>query len=329
MKYEVSEALRFTPAELMAVRLLELNLVAANASKVGVGVLHARKVQEAIVDVANAAERPDVADVLNGGGVMFSKSQAALELLRSDVRQEMIPFIGLEAFTLATTGGAKKWVVDRETLLSSALQRLEGSPEGASEAIRRYGKAVRRLSSSTVSLGLRLALLGGTVVLTVASGGIATAAGTFVGTTFMGLSGAAATSAGLAFLGGGSLAAGGFGMAGGSLLVAAVAKTGYLGARTIAVSLARESAAALVVELAKLDVTVSLVPEMLEPSLHGLRDLDAELEMSPESKEVTKSQRAVKAEIRYLTDSERQKVARVVHGVFPLPGVDRLIDGMG
>jgi hypothetical protein len=43
----------------------------------------------------------------------------------------------------------------------------------------------------------------------------------WVGTTFLGLSGAAATSAGLALLGGGSVAAGGLGVAGGTAIVAA------------------------------------------------------------------------------------------------------------
>ena len=41
----------------------------------------------------------------------------------------------------------------------------------------------------------------------------------WIGTTFMGLHGAAAVSAGLAFLGGGSLLAGGFGMAGGTIAI--------------------------------------------------------------------------------------------------------------
>ncbi|MGP1384892.1 MAG: DUF726 domain-containing protein [Thainema sp.] len=60
---------------------------------------------------------------------------------------------------------------------------------------------------------------GGAIALT---GGLAAPIiGGAIGTTFLGLSGAAATSAGLAFLGGGSIAAGGFGMAGGTALVTA------------------------------------------------------------------------------------------------------------
>lgn len=68
---------------------------------------------------------------------------------------------------------------------------------------------------------------GGAIALT---GGLAAPLiGGAIGTTFLGLSGAAATSAGLAFLGGGSLAAGGFGMAGGTALITAALGASGLG----------------------------------------------------------------------------------------------------
>lgn len=72
----------------------------------------------------------------------------------------------------------------------------------------------------------RAAKLSGTAVAALAigaSGGLALAPmlGSAIGTTVLGLSGAAATNAGLAALGFGSLAAGGLGMAGGSMVVAA------------------------------------------------------------------------------------------------------------
>lgn len=76
-----------------------------------------------------------------------------------------------------------------------------------------------------------LLILGAGAVCVVTGGLAAPAIGAAVGTTFMGLSGAAATSAGLAALGGGALAAGGAGIAGGALLVQAVAGgVGILGA---------------------------------------------------------------------------------------------------
>lgn len=65
-----------------------------------------------------------------------------------------------------------------------------------------------------MKLGKVLLILGAGAACVVTGGLAAPAIGAVVGTTFMGLSGAAATSAGLAALGGGALAAGGAGMAG-------------------------------------------------------------------------------------------------------------------
>jgi uncharacterized membrane protein YebE (DUF533 family) len=63
--------------------------------------------------------------------------------------------------------------------------------------------------------------VGGGAVLAATGGLAAPLIGGAIGTSLLGLSGAAATSAGLAFLGGGSLAAGGLGMAGGTAIVTA------------------------------------------------------------------------------------------------------------
>jgi hypothetical protein len=88
--------------------------------------------------------------------------------------------------------------------------------------------------------------LGGTVigggVCFLTAGAAAPLVGAFIGSAFMGLSGAAATSAGLAALGGGAIAAGGGGMAAGTLVVTtamtgAGALIGTLGAGTAANSL--------------------------------------------------------------------------------------------
>jgi hypothetical protein len=59
---------------------------------------------------------------------------------------------------------------------------------------------------------------GGTICF-VTAGAAAPAVGAFIGSTFMGLSGAAATSAGLAAVGGGAIAAGGGGMAAGTAII--------------------------------------------------------------------------------------------------------------
>jgi hypothetical protein len=81
-------------------------------------------------------------------------------------------------------------------------------------------------------------LVGGAVCF-VTAGAAAPIVGAFVGSTFMGLSGAAATSAGLAALGGGALAAGGGGMVAGAALITtamtgAGALLGTLGMGTVA-----------------------------------------------------------------------------------------------
>lgn len=82
-----------------------------------------------------------------------------------------------------------------------------------------------------MKFGKVIAILGAGAVCVFTGGLAAPAVGAIVGSTFMGLSGAAATSAGLAALGGGALAAGGAGMAGGTMLVQAVAGgVGILGA---------------------------------------------------------------------------------------------------
>ena len=84
---------------------------------------------------------------------------------------------------------------------------------------------------------------GGTVVGGAAcfltGGAVAPAVGSFIGSTFMGLSGAAATSAGLAAVGGGAIAAGGGGIAAGTAIITtsltgAGALLGTLGMGTVA-----------------------------------------------------------------------------------------------
>lgn len=83
-----------------------------------------------------------------------------------------------------------------------------------------------------------LACLGGGALCVVTGGLAAPAIGAAIGTTFMGLSGAAATSAGLAAIGGGSLAAGGLGMAGGTAIISAIVG----GVGTVATAIATTAA---------------------------------------------------------------------------------------
>ncbi|MEV0297524.1 hypothetical protein [Nocardia sp. NPDC050710] len=122
------------------------------------------------------------------------------------------------------------------------------------DAMRRELDAVlKQLRRKSIRWG-RLAVV--TVVglgVGVATGGVAAPAiGAVVGSSLLGLSGAAATSAGLAALGGGSLAAGGFGMAGGAALVTGVgglAGAGVAGAGARLSGLAYANVASAAIEL--------------------------------------------------------------------------------
>ena len=81
-------------------------------------------------------------------------------------------------------------------------------------------------SAKKIALVASGTAVGGAVCFLTA-GAAAPAVGAFIGSTFMGLSGAAATSAGLAAIGGGAVAAGGGGMAAGaSLITVALTSTG-------------------------------------------------------------------------------------------------------
>lgn len=79
---------------------------------------------------------------------------------------------------------------------------------------------MNKFAKGLVTLG---AVAGAGALCFVTGGLAAPVVGSAIGSTFMGLSGAAATSAGLAALGGGSLAVGGAGMVGGTALVSGVA----------------------------------------------------------------------------------------------------------
>lgn len=84
-------------------------------------------------------------------------------------------------------------------------------------------RELREFKVRNVARVAKLSAVGATALAVGVTGGFAAAPliGSSVGTTFMGLTGAAAQNAGLAALGFGSLASGGLGMAGGQMVVAA------------------------------------------------------------------------------------------------------------
>jgi hypothetical protein len=84
-----------------------------------------------------------------------------------------------------------------------------------------YSNAIREIPGTDwKSLARNLTIIAGSAVALGVTGGIAAPwIGGIIGSTFLGLSGAAATSAGLALLGGGALAVGGAGMVGGTVVL--------------------------------------------------------------------------------------------------------------
>jgi len=103
---------------------------------------------------------------------------------------------------------------------AGSFEALGASVECPSEFVplltRRDGANVAR------RLKIGLGAVAGVAVLGSGAWFAAPALGGFIGSAFLGLSGAAATSAGLAILGGGSLLSGGLGMLGGTAVVSAV-----------------------------------------------------------------------------------------------------------
>lgn len=183
----------------------------------------------------------------------------------------------------------------------------------------------------------------GAAVLTGGSASpLASAVGTAIGNS-AGLYGAAATSYGLALLGGGSLAAGGSGMLGGGLLLMAVAKaTTTVGTRAAAAVIAKQSPAAFIHELAKLDVRCQVDPRLASNVLNGLRALHELLERSladlkatersrmgvpsKEARNLASSIRATEYEIRHLSSPAWKRAAARVPRVINMPVLSKVLD---
>lgn len=177
------------------------------------------------------------------------------------------------------------WAIERNEALVAGAALIDDSilPEHLAHLRTRHQLALTRLRKDSVSPSMQAtlgAVLAGAALM---SGGISQAVGTAVGTHILGYSGAAATSAGLAMLGGGSLAAGGFGMAGGTWLVSEAARAVGRTSVSLAARVALESTAALLKELAKLDVTAELLPHRKGGIVAGLRRLEGELQSELEA----------------------------------------------
>ena len=135
---------------------------------------------------------------------------------------------GLRRFS-AALGVAWENVELLEQGIAEDLAKVEPDASAQVEA-KREGWSFKRVATVT---GVTL---GAGALLAVTGGAAAPVVGGFIGSTFLGLSGAAATSAGLALLGGGSLAASGWGMAGGGVAVASAFGLAGLGIGGSAIS---------------------------------------------------------------------------------------------
>jgi hypothetical protein len=208
---------------------------------------------------------------------------ASLEAIAQDLsprltdREKRLALIEAVASTSWPKGIA--WVADRSAVLAEAASLFMPpvGPEEIEGIEKSYRAAAKRLQKDSKSPGAQAAQVGVTAALAAVSGGAATGIGTFLGTHFLGLSGAAATSAGLALFGGGSLASGGFGMAGGLLLLHSSMTAAKFGGQQALSRLASASPSAFLDSLAKLDVLVVMDPGLLSEIITYLEGMEVEL----------------------------------------------------
>lgn len=250
-------------------------------------------------------------------------------------RTDMAELIVLEMLTLTSLPQGSKWSIKLDAPASNLVQEAYLSESLNIDAVRLrklYRQALRALSREATSPVLRLGLMGGTLAIAAASGGLVAAIGTAIGGS-MGLSGAAATSAGLAWLGGGTSAMGGFGVGGGAFVVTAAAKGTYAGVRRVATMIAAHFSRILVAEIAKLCVACYLHPPLTSSVIDALRELTGDVRaesLANPSKELRESQRAIAAAVRRIEDGNQRtyRLARMVTRVVPVPGANDVVDAI-
>lgn len=179
--------------------------------------------QNSITDAINQTEFPSFTKELLRKKMSALKSETRDLILLEAIA--FVPYFMITERGSGTTHGLEKlnegfrigWVME----LKDILPKYE---EDISEITQTFSHAIREVVGSDWSNYKRnksvLAIIGATVVLGITGGAAAPLIGGMIGTSILGLTGAAATSAGLALLGGGSLAVGGLGMAGGTAIIA-------------------------------------------------------------------------------------------------------------
>jgi len=221
---------------------------------------------------------------LSNDETLTSDSRELLEVLRPRLTDADVRFVLLEAVTSTAWPANLPWVEDRDALVAEAAALLDPAVEADEIAwiSNTCRSTVKRLQRDATSPSAQAAQVVVAAALSAATAGAAPAFGAFIGTHFLGLSGAAATSAGLALLGGGSLASGGFGMAGGAFVLHLGVGAATSGGRQVLTHLVSSSPDAFIEALARLDLLVVMDPDR-QPgtiaALEGVRaDLEAELD---------------------------------------------------
>lgn len=240
------------------------------------------------------------------------------------VRTEALHLLALELVASTALPPKAKWAINRNMNASALIARLHGALYDASIVASMNKHALKALIVASRSPELRLAVAAGAVVvgvLTAPTGPLAPVIGTAIGNA-MGLSGAAATSAGLAWLGGGSIAAGGFGMAGGTFVIAAAAKGANLGGQYLITELSSSEPDVIIGELAKLCVTAELYPSVVHEIVENVRRLTKELPSG------TQAHRAAVAALRRVEDGPDavMRATRTLMRLVPIPGADNIAD---
>lgn len=268
-------------------RLLQITAYSLDAQASGAVSAAAKKRSLGELVAATVGVARQVPDVIKASEVAaIGESRLAHEAcgpLLEKMSAELPPDVKALAiidFALATDWpSGTTWVADKWETLASASKHLDVATTAPElfQLWTAHRKARKRLQKDSTPVGMQATLGAVLLAAAAASGGISTAVGTAVGTHVLGYSGAAATSAGLALLGGGSLAVGGFGMAGGTWLVAAATKSAARQSMKLATRLASQSSAAMISELAKLDVTATHLPHRRSAIIGGLRLLETEL----------------------------------------------------
>ena len=194
---------------------------------------------------------------------LLSQWRVTSALLKKVAYRERALLLLIEILSFHPWGAGVKFEAsvrkDRLVKIAGAL-RPHVTEADVKDLDKKLSDSLKGFSKKDVAWGKVAAVGVGAAAIGVVSGGLAAPAlGGWVGSTFLGLSGAAATSAGLALLGGGSLAAGGMGMAGGAALVATTAGLVGAGAGAGGAALLTDSPREVLSEAAKLDVLSEVV----------------------------------------------------------------------